>query len=80
MLVTPPWPLGQGSGDREDVAKHLGGWFEETPELADARASVDKGLQHAWRDVVLGPLVAAWRVDSEDVADLGLLYETDRVT
>lgn len=61
---------GQGSGYREDVAKRLGRWFEETPELADARASVDKGLQYAWMDVVLGPLVAASRVDAEDVADL----------
>jgi hypothetical protein len=61
---------GQGPGYREDVAKHLGRWFEDTPVLADARASVDKGLQHAWRDVVLGPLVAASRVDTEEVVDL----------
>jgi hypothetical protein len=61
---------GQGPGYREEVANRLGRWFEETPELVDARASVDKGLQHAWMDVVLGPLVAASRVDADDVIDL----------
>jgi len=61
---------GQGSGYREAVANRLGRWFEETPQLGDARASVDKGLQHAWRDVVIEPLIAASRVDVKDVVDL----------
>ena len=40
-------------------------WFEETVELQDARKSIDKGLQDAWRDVVWAhwwpPPGSTWR-------------------
>jgi transcriptional regulator with XRE-family HTH domain len=57
---------GQGSGYRKDVADIVQRWFEETVELQDARRSVDKSLQQAWREVVLKPLIAASRVDTDE--------------
>jgi hypothetical protein len=56
---------GQGGGYRNDVADIVRRWFEETVELQDARKSVDKSLQQAWREVVLQPLIDASRVDTD---------------
>lgn len=57
---------GMGSGYRGDVAAIVQRWFEESAELGEARRSVDKSLQQAWRDVVLGSLIAASRVDLDE--------------
>jgi transcriptional regulator with XRE-family HTH domain len=57
---------GQGSGYRSDVADIVRRWFEEAVELHDARKSIDKSLQQAWREFVLKPLILASRVDADD--------------
>ncbi len=57
---------GEGSGYRGEVAEMLQNWFETDGELDSARRSIDSGLNQAWREMVLGCLLAVTRVGDED--------------
>lgn len=50
---------GGGSGYRHDVAEMVKEWFDETPELVEARRRVDARLTDAWRELVLDRLIAS---------------------
>ncbi len=50
---------GDGRGYRRRIGEILTEWFETSPGLDDARRRVDVRLRDAWRELVLGRLIAA---------------------
>ncbi|WP_189338630.1 helix-turn-helix domain-containing protein [Sphingobium sp. SCG-1] len=58
---------GQGSGYRDDIAAMVREWFEETPELVEARNKIDARLTDAWDELVLQQLVEATRISEVEV-------------
>lgn len=59
---------GQGSGYRDDIATMVREWFEETPELVEARDKIDTRLIDAWDELVLQKLVETTRLGEEELA------------
>ena len=57
---------GEGGGYRGEVADMLQNWFETEGELDSARRIIDSGLNQAWREIVLGSLLAVTKVDGEE--------------
>lgn len=51
---------------RGEVADMLQNWFETEGELDSARRIIDSGLNQAWREIVLGSLLAVTKVDGEE--------------
>lgn len=59
---------GGGSGYKQDIAKALQSYFEETTAPAQTAAAVDKRLQKAWEQFVIAPFVAATRAEAPVLA------------
>lgn len=55
---------GGGSGYKIDIAKAFQAYFEEEAAPADTAAAVDKRLQKAWEQFVLGPFRGATRAEA----------------
>lgn len=59
---------GEGAGYRNDIANMVREWFEETPELVEARDKIDSRLAEAWRELVLDKLVQMTALTEEEAA------------